>query len=641
MLLGPILPGRIPGALVADRLTTNLQDAQRSLLQLQEQISTGQRFQLPSEAPSAARLTISIQSLMERKTQALANVKGDTSLLSATDGALATFGNALNTAKGLVLSGIGSSASAGEKEGLATQVDSLIQQVLNAANSQFGGRYLFSGSNAREAPFAVQADGSVRYNGDQFSVLSRIDIGSQLQNNVDGQTALKGLTTPVTQDVNPALTLNTRISDLNRGAGAPLGQIVVTLQNGAATQTANVDLTGAETLDDIKTRLEDAFAGGPVTLAVSIDPTSKNGLRLTPSAGTVAVANVAGSRTASDLGIASAATAVLTGQDIDPRISLQTRLSDLNGGAGITATAAGGLRIVNGNQTQVVDVSSAQTVEELFNILRQADPNLSLGLNSAGNGLAISSRLSGADFSIGESGESTATDLGIRTFSASTRLSTLNLGAGVPVDAGVPLKITRRDGTTANIDLAGKQTIQDVLNAINAVDPGHLVASLNSVGNGISLLDDSGTGPLSVEASPVGIALGLNGTDSTTNPANPLVGRDPNPQSTGGTFDILQRLQKALRAGDDRELERLSGLIDKELTSVNQTRGAVGGRLKTLDDVDNRLNDELLGLTQSLSDNFDTDVTEAITQLSNRQITFEATLKISAQTMQLSLLTYI
>ncbi len=182
----------------------------------------------------------------------------------------------------------------------------------------------------------------------------------------------------------------------------------------------------------------------------------------------------------------------------------------------------------------------------MLNTLQTADPNLSVGINSAGNGLAISTRLSGSSLSIGENGGTTATDLGIRTLTGSTLLSSLNSGEGVPVTATdsngnlepADLEIQLRSGTTIDVNLAGASTVQDVLNDINAAEPGQLVASLNSVGNGISLTDNDGssTGPLTVTSNAVSQALGLAGTQSSTDPTQPLVGTDVNPQQSNGVF---------------------------------------------------------------------------------------------------------
>ncbi|HCS51890.1 MAG TPA: hypothetical protein DIW81_09900, partial [Planctomycetaceae bacterium] len=91
-------------------------------------------------------------------------------------------------------------------------------------------------------------------------------------------------------------------------------------------QTERIDLSNADTIQDFVTRLEAPFAGD---LTVGITAT---GITLTPSAGTVAVADLPNSRVAGDLGIKSAAGASITSKDLDPRLSRLTTLASLNGG---------------------------------------------------------------------------------------------------------------------------------------------------------------------------------------------------------------------------------------------------------------------------------------------------------------------
>ncbi|HUG89335.1 MAG TPA: hypothetical protein VML55_00780 [Planctomycetaceae bacterium] len=651
MSIGPILPGRIPAPLIARQLTARLNESTRLLQQLQDQVATGQRFFRPGESPGAALRTIALQKALERQAQFQTNVQTDRSLLSATETALNTVADALNRAKGIVLAGAGNTISQAERDALAAEAASLLRGVVGAANMEFRGRYLFGGSHATQPPFEITGSGPVAYRGDGLTIESYADRDLLLSNNVDGVTAFGAFTTPLTRDINPALTLDTRLADLHRGAGIDRGPLVVTVSDGVTTQTATIDLSAAETIRDVQTLLENAFSGGPITLSADIDPGTNAGLRLTPSAGTVAVADVAGRTTAADLGIASSAQPQVLGADLDPRLTLQTTLAALNGGTGIGPTAGAGLVITNGPATKTIDISTAATVEDLFNLLQQANLNLHTGINDAGDGLAISSRLSGAAFSIGENGGQNATLLGIRTLAADTRLADLNLGFGVPVNVldatgsllPANLEITRRDGTTLAIDLAGSQTVQDVLDRINAVDPGVLTASLAAVGNGIWLFDDDGasTGPLTVADNPVSISLGLAGSETGSDPTVPLVGTDVNPQRATGVFGILADLQAALASGNIQELERLDALINGEVERLNLVRADVGSRLQALDHVANRLEDEHILLQEALSTEFDTDLTEAVTRIAHIQATLEAVLRIAAQTSQLTLLSFL
>jgi flagellar hook-associated protein 3 FlgL len=263
-------------------------------------------------------------------------------------------------------------------------------------------------------------------------------------------------------------------------------------------------------------------------------------------------------------------------------------------------------------------------------------------MNDSNSGIVVASRTSGANFSIGENGGTAATSLGLRTFSAATSLSDLNLGTGAPV-GGYKLEITRRDGSNASVDLSTASTVQDVLDAVNAVDPGVLVASLNATGNGITLLDNDGTstGPLTVATNPLSTALGVAGSETGSDPTVPLAGSDPNPQEAPGVFNLLLRLETALRTGDDVELNRLAPKIDTELDRFDEVRADVGTRLQTLEQADNRLKDRAVTLQESLSNVFDADIAEVLSQVAYRQARLEATLRVSAQTMGLNLINYL
>jgi flagellar hook-associated protein 3 FlgL len=640
MALSTILPGRIPLSLASRRLTESITRGQTDLNTLQEQIGSGRKIVLPSDAPTAATQTLTLQKLTERRTAFQESIGTNQGFLGATDQALGTIGDALNHARGLLQAGLGDQSSDVERQTLADEVDSLLKSVLQAGNAQYNGRYLFAGSETDQTPFTLLANGEVRYAGDARPLDTFANFDLLVNAGVDGAGGLHGVTTPLYTDINPALTLPTRLDQLNGGQGATPGSVQVLVVDGATEIRKTVDLTSAETLADVKTRIEAAFAAESITVTVAIDPGTNFGLRLTPSAGTIEVRDVELGRTALELGIRSGPLAVLSGEDVDPGLSQFTTVASLNGNTGIGATAGTGLRIVNGTRVSVVDLDGATTIGDVLNRIRAADPDLLAEISADGRGLAISSRLSGADFSIGENGGTNATGLGIRTFTGSTRLADLNAGTGVPVDDGTTLQITRRDGSQVAVSLAGAATVQDVLNLLNAVDPGNLVAGLNTVGNGISLTDNSGAGALTVADNSLAVALGLDGTENT-GATGVLTGDDVNPQRAGGPFDLLSGLSRALRDNDFVALSRLGSQLEAEAARITQVRGDVGSRQQLLDSVDNQLSDELVQVKEQLSKLFDVDLTEAITAFLQQQQSLQATMQVSAQAAQLSILQYL
>ncbi len=326
-------------------------------------------------------------------------------------------------------------------------------------------------------------------------------------------------------------------------------------------------------------------------------------------------------------------------------------------GRGEPLDLTSGLRIVNGDQTYVIDTSSAQTVEDLINLLHGSGANVLAEINANGTGINVRSLLSGANFSIGENGGTTATQLGIRSFTGSTALSDLNFGRGVETTTGTDFTIRRRDGYDLGVDVSGATTVQQVIDRINGdvnnQDPAtQVIARLAAIGNGIELIDTNSAGIATLAitqafGSSAAADLGLVPPGSTTTTAatsgsnQVLTGRDTNPQEVLGVFNTLLRLRDAIGTGDLGEIERLSAQLDVDLNRVNFARSDLGQRGQALDSISARLDDDEIQLKDSLSKEIDVDLIEAITNLTARQASYEASLQLTGQTFRLSLLDYL
>ena len=655
MPVTPLLPGRLPETYQFQRLGAQLGALQTESVQWQDRAATGVRIRVGGDDPAGAVQAGLLQRGVERTAGLRETVAAADDFLAATDRGLATFADAAISARSLLQAGVGTTATTAEKRGLALEVSALRDGVLNAANRTHRGRALFAGTGpgAGGAAFEQLGDGRTLYTGDLAGVPGRIADDATLPTALDGDAALAALTPAVSAPLHPALTASTPLSALHGGAGVDPGELTVTLTDGLGnTAEETVNLVGARTVGDLRTRLEAAFAGGAPTLSVGFTATG-GGLELsvTPGGGAgagVAVADVPGGRTGRDLALvpnpAPATPGVLSGGELSPRLTRFAPLSALNAGAGADASA--GLRITQGNRSVDVDLSAAANVGEALAAIEQqaaaAGVHVLADLNEDGSGLAVRGRVGGADFSIGEAGGTLAADLGLRTFTPDTPLASLNGGAGVPTDS--PLTLARRDGTTTEIDLSSAATVGDVLTLVNAADPGVLTATLNAAGNGFTLADASApappatAGPLGVTANRTSEALGLSGEAA---PGADLIGIDPNPQRTGGLPDLLTRLQVALEAGDDVELSRLDEALDDEIDRLTGARAEVGTRQRRLADRANALEDEDVELRAALSEALDTDLTEAFTRITALQTAYEATLRLTVQTSELSLVNFL
>jgi flagellin-like hook-associated protein FlgL len=121
-----------------------------------------------------------------------------------------------------------------------------------------------------------------------------------------------------------------------------------------------------------------------------------------------------------------------------------------SGGGGQPLDQTSGLQIVNGGSTYNIDVSQCKSVQDLLNAIDGAGAGMLAQINQAGTGIQVQSRLSGCDFSIGENGGTTATQLGLRTLSADTPLSELNYGQGVSLGSSSGTAASATYGTAGD-----------------------------------------------------------------------------------------------------------------------------------------------------------------------------------------------
>ena len=330
-----------------------------------------------------------------------------------------------------------------------------------------------------------------------------------------------------------------------------------------------------------------------------------------------------------------------------------------SGGSGVEFDQASGLQISNGGKTYTIDTSSAVTVEDLLNTINGSGAGVLAEINSDGTGIEIRSRISGGDFSIGENGGLTATQLGVRTFALQTRLSDLNHGQGVHSLAqqnfmGNDFAFQLEDGTTLQISLSNEATIGDVINTINNApgNGGLLTARLAASGNGIELVSIAvGATPFQVieeNNSQTAQDLGLIPAGQTTSSpavtsggAEIITGSDANPGETQSVFNAVIRLGAALRAGDQQGINRAIGLIDASTKQVNFTQAEVGARQQGLDTLQNRLDSETTDLKSALSNEIDVDLPSAISNLTAQQAAFQASLQMAGQLFKLSLLDFL
>ncbi|MCA9239411.1 MAG: hypothetical protein KDA37_04390, partial [Planctomycetales bacterium] len=264
------------------------------------------------------------------------------------------------------------------------------------------------------------------------------------------------------------------LSTLNDGGGVwitdssdelAIDDLVFTL---ADETEAGVDLSGATTLGDVVDAINnDEDLAGKVSAAISADGNRLEVTDLTSGAGAFAISNNSALGTAADdLGLSGAASGgVITGERLVSGLK-DTLVSSLNGGRGFTLGAIDVTDRSGGTDT--VDLSSAETLSQIVDLLNASSADITASINSSRNGIQILDSSGGTgNLIVAENGGgTTAADLGIavddtvssvntgslsrRVASNATLLSSLNRGEGVDLD---DFQITDSAGKKIVVDL--------------------------------------------------------------------------------------------------------------------------------------------------------------------------------------------
>jgi flagellar hook-associated protein 3 FlgL len=639
MAIVPLNLARVSNALRGNLVGSNLAKTQAQLLRVQNELTTGKKLNLPSDEPGDAAVAMQIRKTLEKRLAYEANIREATSQLSEVDSSLGDLSSLVQQAQTIASANVGSDVTADQRKGAAEVISRLYSQILSIANKQFNGTYLFAGDRSTAAPF-VEENGGVRFVGSETVLKNQYDEDATLAFQVDGGDVFGATSTRVTGRVNlaPDVTGDTRFSRLRGAAGEGVQPGLISVSNG--TTTAVVDLTTADTVDDVIARINAAGLG----LTASINATA-DGISITGAGGDNIVVNeIGGTTTARDLGILNTAGAgnTLTGGSVNAKVAGLTPIAALRGGAGVDPA---GLVITNGLTTKTIDLTGVTTVEDLLNKINGSGAGVLAKVSDNARGIDIINTVQGTELRISENGGTTAADLGLRSFETATKLEVLNNDKGIRLDPNGPdLRLTNSAGTSFDVDLTGAITVQDALDRINtaATTAGAAVAAtFATTGNGIVLTDTAGgVGNLTVANLGTSFAaedLGLNVAPA----AGVINGNDVAPASAEGIFANIKKLQAALQSNDQTAITASAEGLQSDYDRVARIRGVTGARVQELESRQDRLGDQNVATKALLSQLEDTDFTEAITKFQTLQTSLEASMRTSSSLLQQSLLDFL
>ena len=340
-------------------------------------------------------------------------------------------------------------------------------------------------------------------------------------------------------------------------------------------------------------------------------------------------------------------------------------------GRGVNQAAGSDFTIVRADGSSfAVDLGTSVTVGDVLALINNHASNLNPAnqvtarLAVIGNGIELVDGSTGAGQLQVQAtfGSSTAIDLGLVATGQTTSAppapaiaASAAISFPVPSNLNTAFRITAALGGSAfnNVTVqfinsqagdvatatynSGLQLLTIDLDA-SATTTNTIIAAIQSEGTFAATLDAT-TDPTN-DGSGIPATTGTVGTTSGGAPAV-LTGSEINPQEVEGVFNSLLRLSAALEANNQLDIERAVALLDEDFDRINFSRAEIGFRGRNLEALQIRIADETNQVHGALSQEIDTDYAAAISSLTSRQAALEASLRLSAQLSQLTLLNFL
>lgn len=180
---------RIASRTLTRNYLTQVNKAYNDYAQATARIASGNKFTSASEDVQGSAQILKTRTNLYKTEKQLDNVKRYNDEVKSTEDAMSNVNTILTKIHSSLLKKAENEPTGGEgREAIATEIDNLLDEVVSLANQQYNGKFVFGGTNAAEAPFAIGDDGKVTYNGIPVDEIKKDDAtGEYYYVNDDGK----------------------------------------------------------------------------------------------------------------------------------------------------------------------------------------------------------------------------------------------------------------------------------------------------------------------------------------------------------------------------------------------------------------------------------------------------------------------
>jgi flagellar hook-associated protein 3 FlgL len=179
---------RVTNKMIAQTVLNNLGTNLNRLQKLQGQMSSLQVVSKMSDDPAVATRVVNLNSVLSRSEQYERSLNDAKGWLETTESTLSNVTDVLQRARELAVYGANGTLDQTDLETIEVEVEQIIGNMVQLANTSYAGRYIFGGTLTTAVPF--DADGNYSGNtGSDGQLDWEISQGVTMTVNIDGNTA--------------------------------------------------------------------------------------------------------------------------------------------------------------------------------------------------------------------------------------------------------------------------------------------------------------------------------------------------------------------------------------------------------------------------------------------------------------------
>lgn len=136
---------RITNNMLISNMMRNLNNNLKKMDKIQQKLSSGKNFQLPSDDPIGVSRSLKLNTDIAKIEQYKRNLDDAVSWLEITESAVAEVGDVLQRARELTVQAANGTNGDGDLKMISAEIEQLKGHLINIANTTYAGRYIFTG----------------------------------------------------------------------------------------------------------------------------------------------------------------------------------------------------------------------------------------------------------------------------------------------------------------------------------------------------------------------------------------------------------------------------------------------------------------------------------------------------------------